>query len=236
MDYDETSQEVITTIAMVKSMTTSTRRRSTLTKSPLLPQINNRKDTQRGSLSNAGMFVNSSSVVTSSKTSSWPTRGVTLASIEFKKKLEKRKTRNSKEDMTADMIKRSSIPGRANFNEKESARLTVLKSIFSNDGKTSNIGGCGTVMPIKRSSESKKSLPSLKSSPSNFTPIAQADRFSKPLLSVAKITPLQRPTFPHQRSRAHTMKWQTTRTTAFSAFINCFCLHLHILSCVFLSF
>lgn len=211
MDYDETSQEVITTIAMIKSMTTTSRRRSGLTKSPLLPRINARKDSQRGSLSNAGvagMFVkNSSIVVAPSNSSSWPTRGVTLASIEFKKKLERRKTRNSKGEMTTAMnVKRPNIASRTNFTEKESTRVTVLKSIFSNAEKTSNSGATGNVVFDKRSTPSKKSLTPSKRSASNFTPIAKDDEFSQPLLSIAKITPLRRPTFPDQRSKAHHTK------------------------------
>ena len=41
LNYDESSQEVVTTIAMIKSMTTIARKRSSLAKSPMLPRINN---------------------------------------------------------------------------------------------------------------------------------------------------------------------------------------------------
>ena len=103
MDYDETSQEAITAIAMIKSMTTSSRRGSVLPKSPLLPRISNRTETQRGSFSKAGVFVNNGSYVAApSRSSSWPTRGVTLASIEFKKKLERRKTGHCKSEINVD--------------------------------------------------------------------------------------------------------------------------------------
>lgn len=46
-EYDESSREVVTTIAMIKSMTTTLRRKSsttwipTATNSPMLPQMNN---------------------------------------------------------------------------------------------------------------------------------------------------------------------------------------------------
>ena len=78
LNYDESSQEVVTTIAMIKSMTTIARRRSSLAKSPMLPRINNGKrrrrsknvpDTKRSAASR-GDLSKSSSV------NSWPTRGV----------------------------------------------------------------------------------------------------------------------------------------------------------------
>lgn len=202
MDYDETSQEAITAIAMIKSMTTAPRRRSVLPKSPLLPRINNRADSQRGSFSKAGVFVNSGSFVAPSRSSSWPTRGVTLASIEFKKKLERRKTKHCKGEMNVDIRdNRPSNPGRSDFTAKESQRMTVLASIFANDRDISDSGTSGNALPQQLSSSSKKSHTSSKRSPSNATPTT--DGVSQPLLSIAKITPLRRPKFPDHRSRGH---------------------------------
>lgn len=202
MDYDETSQEVITTIAMIKSMTTTQRRRSVLPKSPLLPRITNRTESQRGSFSKAGGFVNNGEFVASSRSSSWPTRGVTLASIEFKKKLERRKTRHCKDEMNVDMHdNRPSNPGRADFTVKQSTRMTVLTSIFANERKISNSGTSGNTLPQQRPSSSKKLRMYSKKSSSNATPTT--DDFSQPLLSIAKITPLRRPKFPDQRSGGH---------------------------------
>ena len=202
MDYDETSQEVITTIAMIKSMTTTPRRRSVLPKSPLLPRITNRTESQRGSVSKAGVLVNNGSFVAPSRSSSWPTRGVTLASIEFKKKLERRKTRHCKGEMNVDIHdNRPSIPGRTDFTVKESTRTTVLTSIFPNGRDISNSGSSGNTLSQQLYSSSKKSRTSSKRSPSNATP--NADGFSQPLLSIAKITPLRRPKFPDHRSRGH---------------------------------
>ena len=206
MDYDETSQEAITAIAMIKSMTTIPRRRSVLPKSPLLPRINNRTnnraDSQRGGFSKAGVFVNSGSFVAPSRSSSWPTRGVALASIEFKKKLERRKTRHDKGEMNVDIHDdRSSNPGRTDFTAKESPRTTVLQSIFSNGRDFSNSGTSGYALPQQLSSSSKKSRTSSKRSLSNAA--TTTHDFSQPLLSIAKITPLRRPKFPDHRSRGH---------------------------------
>ena len=184
-------------------MTTSPRRRSLLRKSPLLPRINNGKESQRGSFSKAGVFVNSDSFVAPSRSSSWPTRGVTLASIEFKKKLEMRRTRHCKgETVNVDIHdNRPSISGRTDFTAKESPRMTGLTSIFSNGRDTSNSSTSGNALPQQYSSFSKKSRTSSKRSPSNAMPTT--DGFSQPLLSIAKITPLRRPKFPDHSSRGH---------------------------------
>lgn len=196
MDYDETSQEAITAIAMIKSMTTSPRRGSVLPKSPLLPRINNRTESQRASFSKAGVFVNNGSYVAApSRSSSWPTRGVALASIEFKKKLERRKTRHCKSEMNVDTRDNgASSLGRTDFAARESPRKTVLTSIFANGREISNSGTSGNTFPQQLSSSSNKS-------PSNAT--STTDGFSQPLLSIAKITPLRRPKFPDHRSRGH---------------------------------
>lgn len=234
MEYDETSQEVITTIAMIKSMTTTARRRSGLPKSPLLPRINNGMDSQRGSFSKADMFVNNGSFVASSRSSSWPTRGVTLASIEFKKKLERRKTRHSKGETNVDLhAKRPTIPGRTDFAEKETTRMTVLTSIFANGRETSNSGASGNTLNQQRSPTSKKSLKSSKRSPSNFTPTTEVDHFSQPLLSIAKITPLRRPKFPDHRSRGHHVKWWTLRGSHLRCLVSCWHRDLQI-DCLFI--
>jgi len=202
MDYDETSQEAITAIAMIKSMTTSPRRRSLLPKSPLLPRINNRADSQRGNFSKAGVLVNSGSLVAPSRSSSWPTRGVALASIEFKKKLERRKTMHYKGEMNVDIHNdRPSNQGRTDFTAKESPRMTVLTSFFANGRHFSNSGTSSYALPQQLPSSSKKLRSSSERSPSNATPITHD--FSQPLLSIAKITPLRRPKLPDHRSRGH---------------------------------
>ena len=206
MDYDETSQEAITAIAMIKSMTTSPRRGSVLPKSPLLPRINNRTESQRGSFSKAGVFVNNSAFAAPSRSSSWPTRGVALASIEFKKKLERKKPRHCKSEMNVDTRdNRPSISGPTDFPPRESPRKTVLTSIFANGRDISNSGSSGSILPQQLSSSSKKSRTSSTTSPSNATPTT--DGFSQPLLSIAKITPIRRPKFPDHRSRGHHVNW-----------------------------
>ena len=207
MDYDETSQEAITAIAMIKSMTTSPRRGSVLPKSPLLPRINNRAESQRGSFSKAGVFVNNGSYVAApSRSSSWPTRGVALASIEFKKNLERRKTRHCRSEMNVDPCDNgASISGRTDFIARESPRKTVLTSIFANGRDISNSGTSGNVLPQQHSWSSNKSGTSSLRSLSNATPTT--DGFSQPLLSIAKLTPLRRPKFPDHRSRGHHVNW-----------------------------
>lgn len=208
MDYNETSQEVLTAIAMIKSMTTTARRRSGMSKSPFMPRLNKSSNSRSNSIKNSergipansktGVSVNNGSIVASSKSSSWPTRGVALASIEFKRGLQRRKTRYNREEMNVTTAKRASIPkGRTEFTEKrESTRMKVLKSIFANAEETS-FDTAGSIVPAKRSTT--------KRSHSKFTPATETGHFSLPLLSIEKITPLRRPTF-QQGSKIHHMK------------------------------
>lgn len=208
MDYNETSQEVLTAIAMIKSMTTTARRRSGMSKSPFMPRLNKSSNSRSNSIKNSergipansktGVSVNNGSIVASSKSSSWPTRGVALASIEFKRGLQRRKIRYNREEMNVTTAKRASIPkGRTEFTEnRESTRMKVLKSIFANAGETS-FGTAGSIVPAKRSTT--------KRSHSKFTPATETGHFSLPLLSIEKITPLRRPTF-QQGSKIHHMK------------------------------
>lgn len=208
MYYNETSQEVLTAIAMIKSMTTTARRRSGMSKSPFMPRLNKSSNSRSNSIKNSergipansktGVSVNNGSIVASSKSSSWPTRGVALASIEFKRGLQRRKIRYNREEMNVTTAKRASIPkGRTEFTEnRESTRMKVLKSIFANAGETS-FGTAGSIVPAKRSTT--------KRSHSKFTPATETGNFSLPLLSIEKITPLRRPTF-QQGSKIHHMK------------------------------
>lgn len=205
-DYSENSQEVVTTIAMIKSMTTSARRRSSAAKSPMLPQISISTG-KRGSQPKGYFATNNSSMTESSKSpssNSWSTRGVALASIEFKRKLEKRK---SKPQVDRDGTERWSITERSELREKDSQRDTVLKSIFAADGDKSNIPTVN-LNPRKWSYSSRKTTHTKKAHSKSVPTTKNASYLGLPMLSVVKITPQCRP-----GTKANNSKW--------CSFLNC---------------
>ena len=201
LNYDESSQEVVTTIAMIKSMTTTARRRSSLAKSPMLPRINNCKRGSRSKnvpdpKSSAASLGDSSK---SSSVNSWPTRGVTLASIEFKRRLEKRRSKPQVYEVQLDKTNRARIAEHA---EKQSQRMTVLKSIFqATDEKKEMISPLRPSNPSKSFPTSRKIDYRKKSQPKGEAKTTKVPQTELPLLSVMKITPERRPTF-HQGTKA----------------------------------
>ena len=208
-DYDESSREVVTTIEMIKSMTTTSRRRSSIAKSPMLPMINNGK---RGSRPKNFFATNNSAVaVDSSKTASlnsWSTRGVALASIEFKRRLEKKKSKPPPKEISliddSHGTKRSSSGERSKIAERQSQRITVLKSIFAAGGEKTNSPAVN-LNPRKYSSPSRKSSYTKKTHSKGKSPMQNASYSALPMVSVVKITPQCRPTF-HQGTKTSNCK------------------------------
>ena len=207
-EYDESSQEVVTTIAMIKSMATTLRRKSsttwipTATNSPILPQINNGK---RGSYSRNLFATSNDDASKSPWFNPWSARDVALAGIEFKRRLEKRKSKPQNDfEIKTGGTKRSSVTERQNMTEKELQRITVLKSVFvDSEDKTNN--PAGNFHPRTCSSSSRKSIHT-KKAPSRAKPlVANASDSELPTLSVMKITPQIRPSF-HHRTKATSLK------------------------------
>lgn len=198
MDYDETSQEVATTIAMIKSMTTTSRRRSSrILKSPMLPQINKNK---RGSNSNVLPTASNKIVVDSSKpqwsVNTRSTRGVTLASIEFKRRLEKRRSKPEYDlESTADRRKNPSATEQAKIKRKERQEIPVLRSVFdASEIKSDNLYNnliprrCST--PLTKLNRKKNGKLGAKPTGTN------GNQLILPMVSVMKITPKNRPSLP----------------------------------------
>lgn len=211
-NYDETSQEAVATIAMIKSMTTTPRRRSSVAKSPMLPRINNGKRATQPK----DVFVRSNNVtgVDLSKShgfNSWSARGVALASIEFKRRLEKRKSKPQTDfEIKADEAKPSSITEHPRMTGNDSQRIAVLKSIFDvRDHKTNNFRTLdGNLNPRKHPSLSrknnytKKTLSEAKNNPTT----TNTSQLLLPLVSVMKITPQIRPSVSHRGTEANSLK------------------------------
>ena len=209
-DYDESSQEVVTTIAMIKSMTTTARRKSSVAKSPKLPQISNGK---RGSQSKNVFATNNTTTLRDTSKSpsfhSWSTRGVALAKIEFKRRLEKSKINPPQVNhLQADETKRLSITERTFLNEKESQRFTLLRSIFpaGEDKTKTNSGPAGTDSnPQKKSSPSRNVGFRQKPNAKAIKTTKNASQSALPMLQIVKITPQCRPMF-HQGTKANNAK------------------------------
>ena len=193
-------------------MTATLRRKSsttwvpTATNSPVLPQINNGK---RGSFSRNGFTASNNSTVNASKSpwfSPWSARDVALAGMEFKRLLEKRKSKPQDGEIKTDgTIKRSSFTGRRKeMMEKELQRLTVLKSVFAASEDKTNIPA-GNFNPRRCSSSSRKSIHT-RTAPSRAKPTVTNESDSAlPTVSVMKITPQIRPIF-HLRTKATSLK------------------------------
>ena len=200
MDYDETSQEAVTAIAMIKNMS-SARKLSGMKTSSLLPRLTTSLESKRASpYKNRDSFSLGS---TKASNSTWPSIGVTLASMEFKRGLERKKLRYSEGDVNLHNSKRQSIPRGTDFPQRDSTRLTVLKSIFAKTGDTAN--NSAGIVPAKRFSTSKKSPSSTKRSHSTSSATNESGYLSLPLLSVVKINPIHRQAF-HTGSKLHTSK------------------------------
>lgn len=207
MDFDETSEEAVTTISMIKNMTSTQRRLSGLKPSSVLPLRSspNRFDARRGSprpLSNHEKFCVKPTKVSNP---SWPSIGVTLASKEFKRGLERKKLRQSKSEMIVDDSNTRIIPRSTDFPQRDNARLAVLKSILSKEGDATYKSA--DTVPEKFSSASKNS----RKTPHPTFPAAKEGTFYPlPLLSVVKINPIHRQAFlPKSKVTPCQMKYFT---------------------------
>lgn len=207
MDYDETSLEVTAAIAMIKSMTTTPRKRPSLvSKSPMLPQINRNK---QGIISND---VPAKTNKTNSSRPQWAvtarsTRGVTLASIEFKRRLEeKRNKRESDLKLKAERTKRPSNcrqTDNAKINEKE---IPLLNSSFSkhtaaNFSGSKNPRKCLKNMREKVRKRNQDKDVKFKAEHTR----TKGNHLMLPLISVKKINPQSRPSF-HLKTKTDDFK------------------------------
>lgn len=207
MDYDETSLEVTAAIAMIKSMTTTSRRRpSQVSKSPMLPQINRNK---RGIISNDEPAKTNK---TDSSRLQWAvtarsTRGVTLASIEFKRRLEEKRTkRESDFKLKASRTKRPSIckqTENAKINDKE---IPLLNSGFSQHTAAdfSGIKKPRKCLKNMREKVRKRGQDEEAKFKAEHTRTKE-NHLMSPLISVMKITPQSRPSF-HVKAKAYDLK------------------------------
>ena len=212
-NYDETSQEAVATIAMIKSMTTTPRRRSSVAKSPMLPRINNgKRATQPKDVLVRSNNVSGVDLSKSHGFNSWSARGVALASIEFKRRLEKRKSKPQTDfKIKADEAIRSSITEHhPRMTGNDSQRIAVLKSIVDvHDHKTNNLRTlAGNFNPRKypslsrNNNNTKNTLSEFKNNPRT----TNASQLLLPLVSVMKITPQIRPSVSHRGTEANSLK------------------------------
>ena len=190
--YDETSEEVITTISMIKFMSQS-RRWSVVSSSPLLPPICNKKQSHVLSPTNRCSLDKNESFVSPAKGSSWPSRGVALASIEFKRRLEKTKTKLHGE-IIVDESKRTGSCAYTDTKIKESDQLVVLKSNFVKSGKKTKATSDPKENKCCFAERRKRYIPSKQVHQKYFPPSSTGTFTALPLLSIVKLTPKARPT------------------------------------------